>query len=279
MIDEYAAQDNIVVLQPPHVIPSTTYLQSNLPPSLVHHLLSLIPPPPMSTLPSSKSIEATARATTSRPTPSAIRGEKATIRGESPQTNMTAGFMNTMTTIPAAMNPTKWGWPGYLTFGAGKMVLTTPPNTQAPPTAGPGTPSVDETKDPIPPQPILNLRPDPAALTEALSSSHKSEQASSEDSKSIQPAEAQDSDVPVPSLSDDAIPSSSDEVVPLSSDDTVPSDVERPPSPPPAPTYKFLSTPIHLAENDDPLSTHRERVYFIIVSLSCPTLTSVYILL
>ncbi|KAI0065547.1 hypothetical protein BV25DRAFT_1880490 [Artomyces pyxidatus] len=104
------------VLVPPHIIPSTSYMESIVPPELPLHLLSRIPPPrpAHTTERPPQDLPPTAAPTdVPKPTVDRFASSMAVTKDAMEATG------NAFIAIGTSMDVRKWGWPGYLTFGKG----------------------------------------------------------------------------------------------------------------------------------------------------------------
>jgi len=99
-------------LSPPHVVPSTRYRQSNHPPALSRHLLSLIPP------------QVLLHKADDRPdsiSQALAPSEKGATANAAPKNiasggNIASGFLGMPSSLAMSMDVRKWSWP---TFGKG----------------------------------------------------------------------------------------------------------------------------------------------------------------
>lgn len=102
---------DVLFLSPPHVVPSTRYRQSNHPPALSRHLLSLIP----RHLPRHEADD--------RPEASSPTGKGATANTTAKEvgfgSNPSSGFLGMPSSLTMSMDVRNWSWPGAFTFGKG----------------------------------------------------------------------------------------------------------------------------------------------------------------
>lgn len=122
LVDEFAEQaapySCPLLLSPPYIIPSSSYSASYSQSSLPRYLLDRILPPvpqPESKAHSSSKLDADGRA------------EETTADAEtksSASTFLGLPAMNLNANMNTAVDPRKWTWPGYLTFGKGQSKAT-----------------------------------------------------------------------------------------------------------------------------------------------------------
>ncbi|KAG2157853.1 uncharacterized protein EDB93DRAFT_1125050 [Suillus bovinus] len=98
-------------LSPPHVVPSTRYRQSNHPPALSRHILSLIP------------CHLPRHETDDGPEVSSPTEKGATVNAAAKEVgsggNSSGGFLGMPSSLAMTMDVRNWSWPGALTFGKG----------------------------------------------------------------------------------------------------------------------------------------------------------------
>ncbi|KAG1814547.1 hypothetical protein EV424DRAFT_1325928 [Suillus variegatus] len=235
-------------LSPPHVVPSTGYRQSNYPPALSRHLLSLIP----RHLPHH---EADGGPEASSP---AEKGATAntTAKEVGSGGNPSSGFLGMPSSLAMSMDVRNWSWPGALTFGKGA-------EPKSPVTEREGmkpNPSVAESVSTV-------VEVDRGALGDAISSAdiHCLLEKANDGLSVTDPDAAREGcsemdhsgDTPRPSR----VPS------PLPADDSSASPPE-PEKPDRHRQLDFACTFVFLPESDDPLETRRRQV----IHLRCQTL-------
>ncbi|KAG1880361.1 hypothetical protein C8R48DRAFT_683684 [Suillus tomentosus] len=98
-------------LSPPHVVPSTGYRQSNYPPALSRHLLSLIP----RHLPHHEADGGPEASSPAEKGATANTAAKEVGSGGNPS----SGFLGMPSSLAMSMDVRNWSWPGALTFGKG----------------------------------------------------------------------------------------------------------------------------------------------------------------
>ncbi|KAG1741148.1 hypothetical protein EDB19DRAFT_1706614 [Suillus lakei] len=234
-------------LSPPHVVPSTRYRQSNHPPALSRHLLSLIPRHLLRD-------EADDRPEASSPTEKGATVNAATkevISGGNPS----SGFLGMPSSLAMSMDVRNWSWPGALTFGKGaerKMPATKREGINPNPSVTESTSTVTEV--------------DRGALEDAMSSADihgllekANDGLSGTDPNAVREGRSEDhsGDTPRPSR----VPS------PLPADDSSASALESE-KPDHYRQLDFACTFVFLAESGDPLETHRRQV----IHLRCQSL-------
>ncbi|OJA10703.1 hypothetical protein AZE42_01056 [Rhizopogon vesiculosus] len=99
-------------LSPPHVVPSTRYRQSNHPPALSRHLLSLIPPQVLLHKADDRPDSISQALTPSEKGATANAAPKNITSGG----NISSGFLGMPSSLAMSMDVRKWSWP---TFGKG----------------------------------------------------------------------------------------------------------------------------------------------------------------
>ncbi|KAF8906236.1 hypothetical protein CPB84DRAFT_1813866 [Gymnopilus junonius] len=101
-----------VALSRKHIIPSSRYTEGRYPAALAAHLSSMIPPVQPSR--SSDTLNTLASSVDT------IKGKRSSESKSAPNTNAASsvGFLG-IPSVTVNMDPKKWNWPGYLTFGKG----------------------------------------------------------------------------------------------------------------------------------------------------------------
>ncbi|KAH9840215.1 uncharacterized protein C8Q71DRAFT_746380 [Rhodofomes roseus] len=130
IVDDFAKvlldEMSVFVLEPPYVIPPTTLTSRQLPPSLLRHVISRIPPAVVAqpVAPPDPPVEQATRDSAVAPASITSRGLDPSIVAQVTQKSVESAALSsfvTMSSVTRAMDPRqlKWGWPGYLTFGKG----------------------------------------------------------------------------------------------------------------------------------------------------------------
>ncbi|KAF9530489.1 hypothetical protein CPB83DRAFT_851016 [Crepidotus variabilis] len=261
-----------IILSRSNIIPSTRYTERRYPSSLVTHLSSMIPP---RVVPSNSSDTVNTLAASV----DTIRGRHVTDHassGTSSRAKSPEGkFLGIPTNVDFNMDPTKWQWPGYLTFG--KKNTPKPPiprQTVTPPvedfedkTVGKATDSSDnadtgqidaraeESTVSSAPTPIKRLE---VTQVEAEVNAEDLQDAIQSDSMSMGSKGAESLKHEPSGIINQYIASSSQSA-------STPSEEERSlPSTPPLP--EFSMTKVHLAPFDDPTATRRVSIHYLVMS-------------
>lgn len=235
-------------LSPPHVVPSTRYRQSNYPPALSRHLLSLIP----RHLPHH---EADDRPEASSPTE---KGASASTAGKEvgSSSNPSSGFLGMPSSLAMSMDVRNWSWPGALTFGKGaerKLPVTEREGIKPNPSVAESTSTVTEV--------------DRGALEDAMSSAdvHSLLEKAKGGLSVTDPHAAHEGRSEMDHSGDTPRPSRVPSPLPADDLSTSPLEPEKPDR------YRqldFACTFAFLPESDDPLETHRRQV----IHLRCQSL-------
>ncbi|KAG1808585.1 uncharacterized protein BJ212DRAFT_1381872 [Suillus subaureus] len=235
-------------LSPPHVVPSTRYRQSNHPPALSRHLLSLIP----RHLPRH---EADDRPEASSPTENGAIAN--TVAKEvSSSSNSSGGFLGMPSSLAMSMGVRNWSWPGALTFGKGaerKSPVTEREEIKPNPSVTESTSTVTEV--------------DRGALEDAMSSAgiHGLLGKANDGLSVTEPDAAHEGRPEVDHSGDTPRPSRVPSPLPVDGSSTSPLESEKPGR------YRqldFACTFVFLPESSDPLETRRRQV----IHLRCQSL-------
>ncbi|KAF7370296.1 hypothetical protein MSAN_00660900 [Mycena sanguinolenta] len=278
-IDDFSSRlpDEVIAIavSPPYVIPSTRYTEMSFPPALPDFLLSLLPPPQETPLPPPTTGEGTLKANKALPPPPEPPASKPASVNEGSKT-----FLGMH--LDVHLDMPKWNW---LTFGKNskkppELLAVTPMNeNKGDPAAAAGgeagaqaqTPGI-ETDTPGS-ESTMNFEIDRSALEDAMHSERvplpieKAAASADADGRSL-------SETIVPSREKDAaaetssIDATEDAPAPAQVEGATESERDLPPMPeseselkPPA---EFTSTTVHLASPEDPQTTRRRRLFFLI---------------
>lgn len=233
-------------LSPPHVVPSTGYRQSNYPPALSRHLLSLIP----RHLPHH---EADGGPEASSP---AEKGATAntTAKEVGSGGNPSSGFLGMPSSLAMSMDVRNWSWPGALTFGKGA-------EPKSPVTEREGmkpNPSVAESVSTV-------VEVDRGALGDAISSAdiHCLLEKANDGLSVTDPDAAREGCSEMDHSGDTPRPSRVPSPLPADDSSTSPPEPEKPDR---HRQLDFACTFVFLPESDDPLETRRRQVIHLRVS-------------
>ncbi|KAG9223660.1 hypothetical protein CCMSSC00406_0008543 [Pleurotus cornucopiae] len=274
---------NILLIVPPHTVPSSKFMAAAYPSSLALHLLETITPTFERRL---KPKDSDASLSASIDTIRGAKGPPDSSKVDSSNANThSRNNSNTFLGMPA-MNVTmnKWNWPGYLTFG--KSSNKRPPEMSKPPDNAPGAEkdtgdqveSVPPAEAPDDPQesasnadPVQeDVAVDTASLQEAVNDQLIPPTPPSEDTMGLGSSNPPGDEVPPPEVNppDQGEPSiqgtSPEKEVEADSKDE--EEVPRAPSPPPPPApeplpeYSFVH--VNLPDKDGPESTTRQPVFY-----------------
>lgn len=225
-------------LSPPHVVPSTRYRQSNHPPALSRHLLSLIP----RHLPRHEADD--------RPEASSSieKGTNTAAKEVGSGGNFSGGFLGMPSSLAMSMDVRNWSWPGALTFGKGaerKSPVTGREEIKPNPSVAESASTVTEV--------------DRGALEDAMSSAdiHGLLEKANHGLSVTDPDAAHEGRSEVDHSGDTPRPSRVPSPLPADGSSTSPLKSEKPDR------YRqldFACTFVFLPESGDPLETHRRQV-------------------
>ncbi|KAG6832673.1 hypothetical protein H0H87_000855 [Tephrocybe sp. NHM501043] len=252
---------SLLLIKPPYVVPSPQYSTAKHPTSLIRHLLSLIPPtPPVSE----------------------VASRDGTIKGRQPSDGEAPNGKDPPTTgsflgIPAVNMNVKWGWPAALTFGKGpskRPALESNLGADENKEAGPVNNHSDASS---PSKEITEL--DQHTLKDAISTDASSIASEANEDPPTQITDADQTQALMPELdATDELDTAPDTIKhPQIHQNRMPADVDPATSRSEATTGEehttatlplpvFSSINVHLASSDNPLLTHRQKVYYITVS-------------
>lgn len=235
-------------LSPPHVVPSTGYKQSNYPPALSRHLLSLIP----RHLPHH---EADGGPEASSPTEKGATANPAAKEVGSGG-NPSSGFLGMPSSLAMSMDVRNWSWPGALTFGKGA-------EPKSPVTEREGmkpNPSVAESVSTV-------VEVDRGALGDAISSAdiHCLLEKANDGLSVTDPDAAREGCSEMDHSGDTPRPSRVPSPLPADDSSTSPPEPEKPDR---HRQLDFACTFVFLPESGDPLETRRRQV----IHLRCQSL-------
>ena len=238
LVDAFA--DNLskdvtpLVLFSPFVVPSTFHSSSRIPPILLSHLLSMIPPPALHHSKSSDTLNTLA---------SSVETIRARVGSDTGKDNEPGKFLG----MPAVnLDMRKWNWPGYLTFGRGgsskdgtskAASMVEPEKPQAVGAASTSDERVVEG------HPHVEVEVNPEALQDALWADTLS-LTSKDDQNGLDDLNHPPTDPHSGNILD----------VPLES-----------PPPSPLPLPEFSLTKVHLCSADDPTATNGVVVHYYVV--------------
>ncbi|KAG2145131.1 hypothetical protein DEU56DRAFT_732147 [Suillus clintonianus] len=227
-------------LSPPHVVPSTRYRQSNHPPALSRHLLSLIPPH----LPRHNADDRPEASSPAEKGATTSTAAKEVVSGGNPS----SGFLGMPSSLAMTMGVRNWSWPGALTFGKSaerKTLVAGQEGIKPDPSVAESTSTVTEV--------------DRVALEDAMSSTdiHGLLEKANDGLAGTDPDAARQGDSEADHSGDTPRPSRVPS--PLPADDSSTSSLE-PEKPVHYRQLDFACTFVFLAESGDPLETHRRQV-------------------
>jgi len=279
LLDTFSSQlpagSDVILLSPPHVVPSTRYRRSDHPPALSRHLLSLIPP-------QSSQPKADDRPDLSQ---ELLAGEKGTVanavaREIASRGNISGGFLGVPSSLAMSMDVRKWSWPEALTFGK------KPPPEQGgikPHLSAEETSSTTaEVKDPehettapkaglsITRSPSIMTEVDRVALEDAMScnDAHSPLEKANGNLSSTDADAAREGSLEMNHSADTPRPSRVPSPLPTgdepSSSSTDPGEHDKTD---PGPQLDLSCTFVFLAESGDPLETHRRQIIHLRVSV------------
>ncbi|KAG1907762.1 uncharacterized protein F5891DRAFT_996942 [Suillus fuscotomentosus] len=235
-------------LSPPHVVPSSGYRQSNYPPALSRHLLSLIP----RHLPHHEADGGPEASSPAEKGATANTVAKEVGSGGNPS----SGFLGMPSSLAMSMDVRNWSWPGALTFGKGA-------EPKSPVTEREGmkpNPSVAESVSTV-------VEVDRGALGDAISSAdiHCLLEKANDGSSVTDPDAAREGCSEMDHSGDTPRPSRVPSPLPADDSSTSPPEPEKPDR---HRQLDFACTFVFLPESDDPLETRRRQV----IHLRCQTL-------
>ncbi|KAG2113121.1 uncharacterized protein F5147DRAFT_682800 [Suillus discolor] len=235
-------------LSPPHVVPSTGYRQSNYPPALSRHLLSLIP----RHLPHHEADDGTEAFSPTEKGATANTAAKEVGSGGNPS----SGFLGMPSSLAMSMDVRNWSWPGALTFGKGA-------EPKSPVTEREGmkpNPSVAESVSTV-------VEVDRGALGDAMSSTdiHCLLEKANDGLSVTDPDTAREGCSEMDHSRDTPRPSRVPSPLPADSSSTSPPEPEKPDR---HRQLDFACTFVFLPESGDPLETRRRQV----IHLRCQSL-------
>ncbi|KAG2053660.1 hypothetical protein BDR06DRAFT_956401 [Suillus hirtellus] len=235
-------------LSPPHVVPSTGYRQSNYPPALSRHLLSLIP----RHLPHHEADDGLEASSPAEKGATANTAAKEVSSGSNPS----SGFLGMPSTLAMSMDVRNWSWPGALTFGKGA-------EPKSPVTEREGmkpNPSVTESVSTV-------VEVDRGALGDAISSAdiHCLLEKANDGLSVTDPDAAREGRSEMDHSGDTPRPSRVPSPLPADDSSTSPSEPEKPDR---HRQLDFACTFVFLPESGNPLETRRRQV----IHLRCQTL-------
>lgn len=234
-------------LSPPHVVPSTRYRQSNHPPALSRHLLSLIP----RHLPRREADDCPEASSLTAKGATATTAAKEVVSGRNPS----GGFLGMPSSLTMSMGR-NWSWAGALTFGKGaerKSPVIEREEIKPNPSVAESTSTVTEV--------------DRGALEDAMSSAdiHGLLEKANDGLSVTAPDAAHEGRSEVDHNGDTPRPSRVPSPLPADGSSTSPLEPEK------SDRYRqldFACTFVFLPESGDPLETHRRQV----IHLRCQSL-------
>ncbi|KDQ27067.1 hypothetical protein PLEOSDRAFT_1077815 [Pleurotus ostreatus PC15] len=259
-------EPNVLLIVPPHIVPSSHFMAAAYPSSLALHLLETITPTFERRL---KPKDSNASLSASIDTIRGAKGPPDTSKADSSNTNThSRNDSNTFLGMPA-MNVTmnKWNWPGYLTFG--KSSNKRPPEIPKPPED-----VRDAKKDTDDQVESEDVAVDTASLEEAVNDQLIPPTPPGEDTTGLGLSNPPGDEVPPPEVvpPDQGEPSiqgtSPEKEVDADSKDE--DEVPRAPpplTPEPLPEYSFVH--VNLPDKDGPESTMRQPVFYFTHRVCC----------
>ncbi|KAF9499338.1 hypothetical protein BDN71DRAFT_1384028 [Pleurotus eryngii] len=281
---------NILLIVPPHTVPSSKFMAAAYPSSLALHVLETITPiferrlkPKDSKASLSASID-TIRGTKGPPDASKVDSSNTSTH---PRNNSNT-FLG-MPTMNATMN--KWNWPGYLTFG--KSSNKRPPEVPKPPEDVPSAekdtgdqvenvPPTEPSDDPQESAPKADSVQEDAAvdtvsLEEAVNAQLIPPTPPSEDSTSPSASDLPSDEVPSPEVNTpdqgEAFVQGASPEKEVDADSKDEEEIPRAPSlplsptPEPLPEYSFVH--VNLPDKGGPESTTRQPVFYFTLQVCC----------